>query len=75
MSDGWWTGNTGYAPVGTGYKAGWAVIVGVVLVAYIAGIFLFLPKQRAMEREQKASRHDEFSESRQVGSSPVSRPV
>jgi len=75
MSDGWWTGNTGYAPVGTGWKAGWAVVVGIVLAAYIAGIVFLLPKQRALEREQKERKHDELSESRQVDSGPVSRTV
>jgi len=75
MSDDWWPGNTGYAPVGTGWKAGWAVVVGVVLAAYIAGIVFLLPKQRALEREQKERKHDELSESRQVDSGPVSRTV
>ena len=75
MSDDWWPGNTGYAPVGTGWKAGWAVVVGIVLAAYIAGIVFLLPKQRALEREQKERKHDELSESRQVDSGPVSRTV
>jgi len=75
MSDDWWTGNTGYAPVGSKWKAGLGVVVGVTIIAYIAGIVFFLPKQRAMEREQKESKLDELSGVHQVSSSPVSRTV
>jgi len=66
-----WTDNTNYKPVGTGYKAGWGVIVGVVIVAYILGLVFFLPKQTAMERENRERKHDEIPELRQI--SPNSR--
>lgn len=49
MKDEWpiWSGS---GDPGVGYTAAWGALVGLFGLAYLAGIVLLLPRQRALEK-------------------------